>query len=771
MTPTQHEADVKSSLHSNTDFPPEIPVVETIGKLGLMWPRNHAMQHNATPLLNTYAQTGCPVDCGPDWSVDHLELLLRRGPHISAKQKIAAKQLQLETNEKIKHGYARIVKWGSIKDNLPQKLKISPIAMIPHKTRGFRAILDLSFNLSHNGKFLPSVNEMTNKKAYAQSMNQLGQTIKRIIATMAKHHNPKKPFMFTKLDIKDGFWRMAVSDDDAWNFCYVLPSTSKEITNLDDITIVVPNSLQMGWCESPPFFCSGTETARDVIADLINNDTILPSHIFEQQMLQNITNNKIKKSPTTSPTTTTLVEVFVDDFIGVTNDTGFENLQKISRAMIHGIHSIFPPPDISGHNGADPVSEKKLEKGEGTWSHTKEVLGWILNGKDFTMQLPPQKCKAIRLLTRKILKKKRISLKKFQSLAGKLQHASLGIPGGEGLFSPIQMAMHNNPKFINITPHLRQILTDWRYMIHYLQLHPTSVLQLIVEYPNYLGYSDACKIGAGGIWTSGTSPMDPILWQFEWPQDIQNNLVTSTNRTGTITMNDLELAGATLNWLLLETLPICLKYKHIGIFCDNTSAVAWAQKLRTSKSAIAARLLRMIGMRIHARQASSLTPLNIAGDDNDMADIASRAFKHGKYFEASKNLTLYFNSKFPLPQSQSWKECHIPSALTSRVIACLRGEPLTMASLLRLPGIDTNIGDTGSDTPPCARSTHSSTTSQTGKKTSSLPPSLQGCGQALTAAELKSKFRASRMRSHPLPRPSSWLENPAPYTAPTESTP
>ena len=284
MTPTQHEADVKLSLHSNTDFPPEIPVVETIGKLGLMWPRNHAMQHNATPLLNTYAQTGCPVDCGPDWSVDHLELLLRRGPHISAKQKIAANQLQLETNEKIKHGYVRIVTWGSIKDNLPKKLKISPIAMIPHKTRQFRAILDLSFNLSHNGKFLPSVNEMTNKKAYAQSMNQLGQTIKRIIATMAKHHNPNKPFMFTKLDIKDGFWRMAVSDDDAWNFCYVLPSTSKEITNLDDITIVVPNSLQMGWCESPPFFCSGTETARDVIADLINNDTILPSHIFEQQI-------------------------------------------------------------------------------------------------------------------------------------------------------------------------------------------------------------------------------------------------------------------------------------------------------------------------------------------------------------------------------------------------------------------------------------------------------------------------------------------------------
>ena len=416
MNPKQHNNDITKSLNSNTDFPQEIPVVQNIGKLGLMWPRNHALQHNATPLLNSYAQSGCPVDCGPNWSKEHLTLLLLRGPHISAKEKIAAKQLQLETNEKIKHGYARIVKWGAIKNNIPPKLKISPIAMIPHKTRQFRAILDLSFKLSHKGKFLPSVNEMTNKKAYAQSMDQLGITVKRIISTMAKYKNDDQPFMFTKLDIKDGFWRMAVSDEEAWNFCYVLPSTSNQQTDIDDIDIVVPNSLQMGWCESPPFFCSGTETARDVISELITNNTVLPAHIFETQMLQDITTTKIEKTTTSKPSDITLVEVFVDDFIGITNNTNFINLQKISRAMIHGIHSIFPPTDISGHNGEDQISEKKLEKGEGTWSHTKEVLGWDLNGKDFTIQLPPKKCKAIRLLTRKFLKRKEYLSKNFNAL-------------------------------------------------------------------------------------------------------------------------------------------------------------------------------------------------------------------------------------------------------------------------------------------------------------------------------------------------------------------
>ena len=66
----------------------------------------------------------------------------------------------------------------------------------------------------HKEKY-KSVNSATTKKAPQQAMGQLGSIVKRIVATMADHYNPTKLFMFTKLDIKDGFWRMAVSDDDA----------------------------------------------------------------------------------------------------------------------------------------------------------------------------------------------------------------------------------------------------------------------------------------------------------------------------------------------------------------------------------------------------------------------------------------------------------------------------------------------------------------------------------------------------------------------------
>ena len=84
-------------------------------------------------------------------------------------------------------------------------------------------------------------------------MAQLGHCLKRIVATMATNFDPAIPFMFTKLDIKDGFWQMRVANEDAWHFCYVLPTLKKDIKETE-IELVVPNSLQMGWCESPPFF-------------------------------------------------------------------------------------------------------------------------------------------------------------------------------------------------------------------------------------------------------------------------------------------------------------------------------------------------------------------------------------------------------------------------------------------------------------------------------------------------------------------------------------
>ena len=52
-------------------------------------------------------------------------------------------QLSHKIEEKVRIGQARVVRWEDIKETPPEKIKVSPMAMIPHKSRLARAILDL----------------------------------------------------------------------------------------------------------------------------------------------------------------------------------------------------------------------------------------------------------------------------------------------------------------------------------------------------------------------------------------------------------------------------------------------------------------------------------------------------------------------------------------------------------------------------------------------------------------------------------------------------
>ena len=789
-----HYTDIKEliskTIHHETAIPEEIPVKATIGKFGLMHPRKQALDHEAAAMLLDWAENGCPVDTGPDWSIEQIQVALERGPHLSALSPAAIKFLHDEATEKETNKYAKIVRYGDIKNNLPKNFKVSPVSMVPHKSKLFRTILDLTFQLRKkltNKEKYESVNSATTKLAPQQSMGQLGSVVKRIVATMADHFDPSKPFAFTKLDIKDGFWRMAVSNDDAWNFCYALPSDVPQ--ELDDILLVVPNSLQMGWTESPPCFCSGTETARDLMEIILPTVEELDVHPLEYKMrpLQNelsTTKNKESdddmsmsdgdddniKPPTPTPTKT-LFECFVDDFMAITNDLCEENLTNISRTMLYAIHAIFPPPDVTGHEGEDSVSIKKIDNGDGRWNYIKEILGWIINGRDYTITLPPERLEKILLQINQAKRQKKVALNEMQQLAGKLQHASFAMPGGWGLFSPIQRALQGDPKFIPMTDDLKECLSDWKTILKHLSEHPTHVLQLVDGYPDYLGYTDSCKKGAGGVWMGITSDIGYIVWRVEFPLDIQQNLCTSNNPNGTITMNDLELAGLVLGWLVLEHIVKDLRFKHIGMNCDNTSAVSWVNKYRTAKSIAGARLLRLLSLRMHKRKVSPLLVISIAGDDNDMADKSSRSFgSTGNAFESNESLTNFFNKNYPLKQNDSWTEFVIPSELLSRVMSCVRGERSKMGQLLRLKTVDKNIGNIGHNMYDVGTAAPFWTMRPNSNLTSSSKHTLQGSGQVSTVKEIQLKFKRLLRRSRPSPRPSNWLDNPLPSTAKTRNT-
>ena len=81
--------------------------------------------------------------------------------------------------------------------------------------------------------------------------------------------------------------------------------------------------------------------------------------------------------------------------------------------------------------------------------------------------------------------------------------------------------------------------------------------------------------GAGGVWYPEKSVLAPVVWCIEWPEEMNIRFVTFENPEGDISVSDLELAAVLLGCMVLEDL-VDTKWKHIGILCDNTPAVAWA---------------------------------------------------------------------------------------------------------------------------------------------------------------------------------------------------
>ena len=188
--------------------------------------------------------------------------------------------------------------------------------------------------------------------------------------------------MFSKLDIKDSFWRMVCKEGEEWNFACVLTNHKGE-----PVEIVVPSVLQMGWVLSPPFFCAASETARNV-ASLYAAEPIgaLPQHPLEDKTMF-LAEDVAFGLPDTSKMDGTqragfryLLEVRVDNFIQMAQTSNRNTLCHLSRALLHGVHSVFPSPEVTGHSDQDPVSLKKLMEGEGLWDVQKEILGWMFDG-------------------------------------------------------------------------------------------------------------------------------------------------------------------------------------------------------------------------------------------------------------------------------------------------------------------------------------------------------------------------------------------------------
>jgi hypothetical protein len=134
-----------------------------------------------------------------------------------------------------------------------------------------------------------------------------------------------------KWDIKDGFWRLDCAEEEDWNFCYVLPQPPGE-----PIKLVVPKALQMGWIESPPYFCAASETGRDVATQYAETPIgTLRDNKFIDMAAQGADFDTLPAQSDEADPLRYLVEVYVNDFISLAMPRSQADLRHMANAAMH----------------------------------------------------------------------------------------------------------------------------------------------------------------------------------------------------------------------------------------------------------------------------------------------------------------------------------------------------------------------------------------------------------------------------------------------------
>ena len=751
------------------------------GKQRLMSPAACVSFHAFAEELKTW-EDGVPVDCGDAWDWEKIEAAVKKGPHKSAMSPESIALVREDVDYQVAAGYAQVLTWEEVKRVRPKQLKISPLAVIPQRERRGRMILDLSFAVravpAHGQRdknrrrqkrratqeeiiIQPSVNDTTVRLAPDGPVKELGNVLPRLLDFMAEVPEEEHIY-FSKLDLADGYWRMIVTQEERWNFAYVMPTAHGQET-----LIVLPSALQMGWNESPAYFCATTETVRDVSQTWINQWTELPPHKMEHLV-----------APTAQPRRQTSkgpehvwTGVYVDDHVmGVVENRSGTLMQQTARATLHAIHSVFTPPGEDAATGTkDPISEKKLQRGDGRWATTKEILGYQLDGVARTVQLPQGRADDLLKEVRAILKKKRVQLKRFRSIVGRLQHAARILPAARAFFTPLYNALRGLPVHVGLSSNgeIRLALLDVAVVIRNLANRPTHVSELTQKDLHYTGYCDASAFGAGGVWIGAGNKLPPIVWRIQWPQDVTADVVSYDNPGGRLTNSDLEMAGVLLQEAVLEArLGTKLSQIQMAIGCDNSLAVYWMDRMATrSTSPISFRLLKGLAMRQRTTRAAPTAVFHVAGIQNTLADVASRPIPGVPQMsgrpgtQCPKEFLTHFNSSYPL-QVTSWINAQPTLDIWSNVIATLRGQRLALQRWMTRP--DKSPGKTGPTMPRCATLTHRCEAfPEPHNKNISwpLPP-----GFALGSLDMQSKLDSSQWKKPSVTwhKPSCWRDTPTP---------
>ena len=710
--------------------------------------------HPARRLLNHYKHRGVPVKfTSPKWSRTELKAALTRGAHKSCNEHIDF--LNEEFVDMIKKG-----QWVILPATMAMELeglRLSPPGVVPQRDRRPRWVCDYTWS---------GVNRETLPLAAMEAM-QFGHALERILREILLANPAHGPVHLNKTDLSDGFYRMDLNSGDAPRLGVVFPTKAGT-----EPMVAVPLVLPMGWKNSPPAFSTATETIADLANQRLRRPDYHPSnHPLDQmaadvplpvrtaqsltpasEVAVEITTSRDPSLPTTGKPLE-YVDIFVDDFVSLGQSP---KTRRVRKTLLHSIDHVFRPvTDDDSPFRREPVSLKKLRKGECSWDTIKLVLGWLVDTVSMTIHLPPHRIDRLWEILDSIPKsQKRTSMKKWHKVLGELRSMAIALPGARNMFGRLQNAIQ--PKShtrVDLGKGVHQALDDFRWIAKDLTSRPTRLAELIPLAPSAEGHHDASGNGAGGAWFPGEHlrPREgwqadiPVLWRLEWPEYITRRLVTAENPTGTITNSDLELAGGLIH---LEAIAQTFDTRERTVVSkgDNLNTTFWERKGSTTTNSPPAYLLRLFG--IHQRYHRYVPRFDyIAGLSNHVADALSRDFH--------LSMPQVFSQLAPfLSQQRGYQVWTPPSDFVSAIISALLRKQSPRESLLVEPPPPSVSGTSGSPSALSWASTPFSKPSRT-KYQSYKSSSTEFVAANLQPREIKSSLDRLRITYGQLPRRSS----------------
>lgn len=648
-------------------------------------PENIAtLPHKAARVLHHLKRSGIPCKLKtPHWTTARRDAAMKRGPHKSAIEH--SEFLDDEMATMVAKGQWMVLPYSMVREM--EGVRIAPIGVVPQHDRRPRTIVDYTFY---------QLNAETVLLAPAEAM-QFGRTLQRVLQAIVRADPRHGPVYMCKVDIADGFYRLHLAPGD-------IPHLGVSFPPAPDGTPLVafPLTCPMGWVESPPWFTTATETGADLANAQLATDYVPAPHRLE---------STAKTMPTPDATadlsyqpTATLaapvaplpapepapiadaprrkplqyVDIYVDDYLGLAQG-GSKRQGRVRRILFESIDAIFRPlssddPDTR----QEPISVKKLLKGDGAWQTRKTLLGWAIDSLQQTIQLPPRRLHRLQGILEELPRSKtRIATNRWQQILGELRSMVLAVPGLKGLFSLLQEALrHEDRKRIRLTTHMHDFLDDIRWLVRDLHNRPTRLREIVDTPPAAVGASDAAAAGMGGVIFTrerDTGKLHPLLWRSPFPEAVQRDIVSSSNPTGGITNSDLELAGTIAQHDVLVHQVDC-RERTIHTLTDNTPALAWQQKGSATTDGVPAYLLRL--QAIHQRHYRYLPRLaHIKGDHNVMADDCSRL-----WHLSDADLLTHFRLHYP--QNEPWQQCQLRTNLHSSLMSAFHKKRPAPASLL-----------------------------------------------------------------------------------------